>query len=175
MTPLLTLQTPPSTEPITTAEAKTHSRIFITNDDSYIADLIEAAREKWEKDSGYFIATASYQATYKNHCHHTFTLPLRPVVSVDSVNALTVDTDYTVAIDVRTNEAVIKLITPVSGDVVVNFTVGPGESDPPMLARHAVKCLVGHWYENREAFQPGSAFKSVPATYQSIVTSFRLA
>lgn len=48
----LRIVTPPASEPLTTAEAKAHLRVTTTDDDTYIAALITAAREAVEHRLG---------------------------------------------------------------------------------------------------------------------------
>lgn len=48
----LVLQTAPTTEPVTTAEAKTHLRVTTSDDDTYIGTLITVARRHVETITG---------------------------------------------------------------------------------------------------------------------------
>lgn len=57
----LTLVTSPAEEPITTAEAKTHLRITTSDDDTYIGNLITAAREKGELYTGMAFITQTWK------------------------------------------------------------------------------------------------------------------
>jgi uncharacterized phiE125 gp8 family phage protein len=56
--------TPPAVEPVTTAEAKTHARIFVVDaaEDAYVDSLIAAAREKLEGDVCRAFVTRSVEA-----------------------------------------------------------------------------------------------------------------
>ena len=198
----LELLTAPTVEPITTDDAKTHARVFDSSSDDYIDGLISAARQKFETESGFYLSEAEYKLTTRLEffnrfnlyyfgfgfgswfCHpngHHLVLPLRPVFQVESVNSLVLDTDYEVSIDAMTGICTIHFLTSVPNDIVVTFKVGSenpadgGDSTAPALAKHALKSLVSHWFENREAYQAGSSIKSVPATYQSILTTYRLA
>lgn len=180
---MLTLNQAPTVEPITLAECKAHARVFTNGDDQYIQDLIPVARQKWELDTGYFLSEREYEYTTTGT---SITLPLRPVLSVESVNELT-ESDYVLSVDASTGVGTLTLLEPVDGDVVVTFKVGfanpeepvDPEEDPephpaPALAKHALKSLISHLYESREAYQQGNLM-SVPGTYQSIVASYRLA
>jgi len=191
----LELLTAPTIEPITTTQAKVHARVFDDSDDSndYIDGLISAARQKFESESGYYLTEAEYKLTTRlgvfhpsryswffRPSHNHIMLPLRPVLLVESVNDLVENTDYELSIDALTGICVIHLLTKVDGDIVITFKVGFPEADDggtsaPSLAKHALKSLVSHWFENREAYQAGSSIKTAPATYQSILTTFRLA
>jgi uncharacterized phiE125 gp8 family phage protein len=52
----------------------------------------------------------------------------------------------------------------VRGDAVtVTYVAGYGNaSDCPQLAQHAIRMLVGHWYENRESATVGAEVREVP-------------
>lgn len=52
--------TPPTVEPITTAEAKAQMRVTISDDDAYIATLIKAARARIENLTGRYFVTQSW-------------------------------------------------------------------------------------------------------------------
>ena len=56
----LTRSVDPSSEPITTADAKTHLRVSGSDDDSYIDILIEIARRQLENDSRTAIITQTW-------------------------------------------------------------------------------------------------------------------
>lgn len=55
------LATPPATEPITTAEAKSHLRVDISDDDALIGGLITAARETAENILSRALITQTWQ------------------------------------------------------------------------------------------------------------------
>lgn len=187
------LLTAPTVDPISVSDAKIHSRIFGTDTDDYISGLITASRIKFETESGYYLSQAEYKVTTKRtFCRSWYDwnetaslfyyiLPLRPVMQVESVNSLILNTDYTVSIDALTGQATIHFLTDIDGDIVITFKVGfpnPSGDDPstaPALAKHALKSLVSHWFENRESYQAGSSIKTTPASYQSILQSYRLA
>ncbi len=182
-------------EPVTLNEAKTHSRVFNNSEDDYFIGLISAARQKFEVEAGYLLSEAEYTFTtrqsdflfwnnfnwWRPHEQNHIVLPVRPVFLVESVNELVFDIDYKVYIDSDTGICTIDLLTDVDGDIVVTFKAGfpnpaPGDtSTAPILAKHAVKALVSFWNLNRESYQTGSSVKVVPATFQSIVTNFRIA
>lgn len=55
------LVTPPATEPLTTAEAKTHARVTSSADDAYIDTLIAAARGMFEEQTGRMLITQTWR------------------------------------------------------------------------------------------------------------------
>ncbi|MBV8782415.1 MAG: phage head-tail connector protein [Phycisphaerae bacterium] len=60
----ISVVTPPTTEPMTLAQAKAHLRITFTNDDDYIADLITAARVMLEDLTHRQFMSATIQQTF---------------------------------------------------------------------------------------------------------------
>ncbi len=59
----LVLFTAPATEPVTTAEAKTHLRVDTSDDDTLIGTLITVARRRVENDSRHQLVTATWDYT----------------------------------------------------------------------------------------------------------------
>lgn len=60
------------------------------------------------------------------------------------------------------------------GAIVITFTAGYGAnaSDVPMGIRQAIKDIVAHWYENREAMSVGSGVQYVPMKTQALIQQF---
>lgn len=180
---MLTLTTPATKEPVTRTEAKRHARIYegFVADDADIDSLISAARFKFEMETGYALSQATYTWTPETVALE-MRLPARPYLSnlviVDGVDTLVLDTDYTVAVDDKGVAVVTFDATP--EEPVLTFRVGyanPGANEmhgAPALAKLAIKMLVAHWYNNREAFAE-KALGPVAGTWESIVRNFRLA
>jgi hypothetical protein len=57
----LKLATPPASEPVTTAEAKAHLRISVSSEDTYIGNLITAARQFCEDFTGRAFITQTWE------------------------------------------------------------------------------------------------------------------
>ena len=82
----IAVKTAPVTEPITTAEAKTHMRVDISDDDTYIATLITAARKYIEELTGVRMVTQTlyyYLDVFPED--DIIAIPVGPVTSVTSV------------------------------------------------------------------------------------------
>lgn len=177
---MLKLTTPPTAEPVTTAEAKRHARVFeaFTDDDTDIDALVSAARFKFEKEAGYFLSQATYTWVPDDTLPTETRLPLRPVIAdtlviTDGVTALVENTDYTVDIDADGFATVTFVSVPTDPSLV--FAVGYADpTTAPALVKLALKTLVAHWYNNREAFAE-KALGPVAATWESVVRSFRIA
>ncbi len=161
----------PTVEPVTTAEVKDNSRIFISDDDTLIESLIIAARQYCENycDSGFVEQTWIQKRKDFPSGDDSIVLEHGPVISVtDPIDY--VDSDGSDATFVKTDNwfessdgRYRTIHTEYSIDwptariyqdaVTVTFVVGYGTlaSDVPQAIRQAILLLVGHWYENREA------------------------
>ncbi len=84
-TPYLTLVTPPSTEPITLAEAKLYARIDTTLEDAVINRIITAARFAAEQYIRKSLITQVWKITYDDAAPSRIQLYRGPVNSVTSV------------------------------------------------------------------------------------------
>ena len=73
-----------ATEPITTAEAKSHLRVTISDDDTLIDGLITAAREHVELFCGRSFAQHTYRADIADF-HDEMVLPYRPIQSITNI------------------------------------------------------------------------------------------
>lgn len=164
----LILDTGPSSEPVTLAEAKEHLRVDIDDDDALITGLITAAREYVESVSGWTLFTTTWRMILDDWPSQPFiVLPRPPLQSVTSV--VYVDsqdntntwptTEYVVETD-RTPGRIhlvygkswpTATLRPAS-PITITFTAGwPSVSQIPQRYKQAVLLLLGHWYENREA------------------------
>lgn len=179
--------TEPTSEPITTAEAKSHCRVDHTADDTLIDTYISAARrwcEDWQNRTAY---TTTW--TLKLDCFPDrdtgvgaqraarIDLPRGPVASVTSIvyvdsdgNNQTIDaSDY-----VLDNSGTMgNSVYPAYGEVwptprnqpncvTVVYVAGAATTGAiPATFKQAVKLLVGHWYENRESVLVGTISKEI--------------
>jgi uncharacterized phiE125 gp8 family phage protein len=164
----LVIATAPAVEPVSLAELKTHSRVTISTDDTYLTDLIKAARQKAESFLRRTIITTEYDL-YLDDFPSTTAIALTrpPIQSVTSVKyvdtdsviqTLTVNTDYVV--DTISEPGWVVLPDGVSwptaketpNAVVVRFKAGYGDagSDVEDKIKLAIKHLAAHWYQFRE-------------------------
>jgi uncharacterized phiE125 gp8 family phage protein len=114
-------------------------------------------------------------------------LPRPPLVSVQSVvytdpngvqHTLTANTDYWVDTlgvfgSIRTKRAIETEHNNPSA-VVITYTAGYGATADlvPADAKQAIRMLVAHWYQNREA--TGSNTFDIPLGYDSLVDGLRV-
>lgn len=168
--------TEPTSEPVTTAEAKDHLRVSWSDDDDYIAALIATARKIVEQRTGSRLFTQTVEVrgdTWHEMLQHRpyryddiISLRVTPVQSVDSVkyyDSNDVDTTYAasnywtdlVSVPARIqikDTAAIPTINDRMGNVRIRLTVGYATvASIPAVYKTAIKLLVAHWYENREA------------------------
>lgn len=136
----------PGAEPVTLQEIKDYCKIDTgTIDDAILNELITTAREQCEDFTGLSIVARTVKATLNNSCGGIF-LPFCPFISIISVkdcegNVLTTD-QYNLSGDLFP-----RLVSPVSNNVVVEYTAGYGI--PPSKIKTAIKQQVFFLYENR--------------------------
>ena len=167
----LTVTNEPTAEPVTLSEAKTHLRVDVDADDSYIESLILAARE-WVSSyidetllhTGYVMTLDSFPVEIE--------LPKPPMATSGTVTAVSItytlenQTTATLATDQYRVDRDSKpgvLRTNYNGSwpshlldynaVTVTWWGGRGNTatSVPQRIRNAVLWLVGYWYERRMA------------------------
>jgi uncharacterized phiE125 gp8 family phage protein len=190
---MLSLVTPPSVEPITLAVAKSHLRVEIGDDDSYIGLLLSSARDAVEQ----YIRRALYAQTWRLTLAafpSRIELPVPPAVSIteiayvdeNEVSQVLASSGY------RLTVGDYGILTPaygeswpntlaVSGAVTVTFVAGytsnanPGDPDsavPPSI-KHAILLKLGHMYENREEVVTGTIAAELPQTSRDLLGPYR--
>jgi uncharacterized phiE125 gp8 family phage protein len=171
----LTETVAPTVEPITTAEAKAHMRVDITDEDTLIDTYIEAARQLVEETTGMVFVERTFRLDLP--CLDTeIILPKPPLISVSSVQYYDSDNNLqTLAssnydVDVPGGRILISSTgtypsTYVRPDAVqITFTAGyesaasPKDYRAPIPERvkAAIKLIVADMNENREASIVGS-------------------
>lgn len=183
----LKLYAAPSTEPVSLAEAKAQCRVDSTDDDAFITGLIAAAREMAEKVARRAFVTQTWDlvldAWPDSDQIELPRPPLQSVMSVtyvddDGVSATFPSSSYLVDTDSEPGRVVLKTgytwpsaTLQAANGVRVRFVAGYGAAAavPAHLAA-AIKLLVGHWYENREATAAGDVAREVPLGVQALLT-----
>lgn len=186
MPPVLKIVSVDGSEPVTTAEAKTHARIDIADEDTYIGLLITAAREACETfcradyiDRTYTMYLTGFPTGYLN-------LPRRPVDAISNVkyydangNLQTLSSAYydfsayTLPQQLWRQE---DYTWPEVDDdrrfpVEVTFTTA---ASVPEKIKVAIKMMVANWYENREAVVVGSGVAELPLAVKHLLWSERV-
>jgi len=188
----LTLVTGPASEPITTAEAKSHLRVDFADDDTLIAALVTAARQMFEELNGRALFTQTWKLTLDRWpASGRIELPRPPLVSVTSIKYIdsagvestfssgdyVVETGRTpgrvsLGYDKSWPTATLRPASPITITYVAGWTT---TAAIPERYKAAIKLLVGHWYENREAIITSGAMpKALPLGFESIVLMDRV-
>jgi len=164
--------TEPTTEPVTTAEAKQHMRVTLVNtaNDTLIDTYEKAARVNIELITGVKLITQTWKMTLPEFPSADYiNLKYSPIISIDEIK--TIDADDTEAVfaateyktDLISIPAQIKLnadaswTVPSAGYRTVNgveitYQAGYGAASAvPEPLKLAIKLLTAHFYENREA------------------------
>lgn len=184
------LITPPAEMPVSVAEAKANSRISFSDDDALVEALIGAATAHLDGYTGILCRCLVNQEWRQDFIDWgwRFRLPFPDVSSVaityrDQDNAeQTVSADQYEAVEDARGALIVfrdafqdpglydDMVAPIS----VTFTAGYGAAaDVPDAIKAAIKLLVGHWYENREASIVGMTAAELPMAVESLITPYR--
>ncbi len=191
------ISTAPSPEPVLIAAERLHLRLTATGsplshpDDSLVTNLIQAAREKIESDTGRALTTQ----TIKQYLDHwpsdgvirlmrnpvQLTSPETVIITYKDVDGTTQTwTTSNYIVDYKSIPARITLehgksfpsLRGLPNDVIIEFPAGYGVgSDVPETLITALNLLVGAWYENREAISNFDV-NIVPMAYDALITPF---
>ena len=185
--PVLEVVSVDGSEPVTTAEAKLYARVDISDDDALIASLVSAARAYCES----FCRRDFIGRTYRWYLNdwpysRTLNVPRTPVSAITSIDYYDTDAaQQTLSSSVYTfdqfsipqkvwlspDQSWPSLDGDLRHTVEVNFTT---VVTPPETVNTAIKMLVAHWYENREAVVIGSGTNPLPLAVEHLLWSERL-
>lgn len=188
----LMLVTGPTSPAVTTAEAKSHLRVDIADDDTLISELVAAAVQMFEELNGRALFTQTWKMTLDRWpSSGRIELPRPPLASVTSIKYYdTAGTEYTfdsANYDVETGRTPGRVslgygqVWPAeslryNSPIVVTYVAGWATTAAiPARYKAAIKLLVGHWYENRETIITSGAMpKAVPLGFESIMLMDRV-
>lgn len=184
--------TPPATEPVTLAEAKSHLRLEteFTADDTYISRLISSARDHAETYCGRAWASADFIWTVQllklkvfGNDQYIFDWPYPYASSINEIEYLDSDdvaqiisaSDITLDLD-RQRVTIPDSIT--GHDWGIRFTAGPDlgtslDEMMPEAIKQAIYLLVGDAYDNRQALVLGVSIADNPAV-KSLLDDYRI-
>ena len=189
----LSIVTQPVTEPLSVAEAKSHLRVDITDDDTLIGEYISSARQFAEGMTRRAFVEQTWDFTLDRFPMGAIRLPIQPVTSVsyvqyvDTAGATQIFTygtspdtaKYDVFTDGPRTAIVPKynMVWPDTRDhpnvVTVRFVAG--YSTFPADLKQALRLLVGHQYENREAVIIGfTVIEELPLAVQAFLSPFMM-
>ena len=176
----------PVLEPVSLADAKEHLGVFHPASDGRITALIMAARQFVEEWTGRQLITATWKLTLDTFPAGIIRLPKPPLITVSSVKYYDQDgvlqtlatsvyqadsSDEPARFGLQSGEAWPSIEDGRYGAVEITYTAGYGaaaSSVPPAIV-HAVKLLIGHWNENREAVSTGSVSTEIALALKSIL------
>ena len=182
----LTALTTPTAIPLTTAEAKRHLGVTDSDHDLDIDTLIKAAMNYIERRSGRTLLTTSYRLDLP--CFpDRIELPKTPLESLTSIDYYDVDGNDTPLANyqVWSSIDVPSYIVPAPSEVwpqtqaeridavrvVFDAGYGATEATVPPEAKHAIKLLIRHWYDNPSAVIVGSISKEVEFAADALIRS----
>lgn len=155
--------TPPQGPVVSTADLRAHLRVDGTDEDELIAALEKSAvamLDGYRGRLGRCILEQQWSVTFGEA--GTFRLPLPDVFEVVAENPSGDPVVATLAQD-----AIGSVVT-ITAPAMVTMTAKLPE-DALDTVRIAVKMLVGHWFENREAVTSGASDTALPLTFRSLV------
>lgn len=190
----------PSASPVTLAEIKSHLRIDIADDDALIDSYIAAAVRTCEEQTRRAFMPQTWRLTLDAFPDGSLNsaispavegwdilLPRPPFASLTSISYKDTDgatqtlaaSEYiTLGDDEPARVALAYGKTwPDSyaqpGGVAITYTCGYASAAAvPDAIKHAIRFLVGHYYENREATIAGTIITAVPFAVDSLLSPF---
>jgi uncharacterized phiE125 gp8 family phage protein len=158
------LLTPPTTEPVTLAEAKAFLRVDTPDEDQMILSFLAAARLMVEAHAGRVLISQTWRLVLDRWpVDGTLRLPLSPLISISAARvydangiAQAVSVGALLA-QVASDPANIQIVLPVpqpgrvSGGIEIDVVVGYGASaaQVPESLKQAVLRLAARWFEHR--------------------------
>ncbi len=183
------LDTAPSQEPVTLAEAQAHLNITSADDNSYITALIAAARQYAENHLQRALITQTrslYLDAFASEMMPAFS-PLQSVLSItynDENGATQTLSTSVYNVDAVSTPGKVTLgynqswpsTRTMKNAVRIQYKAGYGDSGSavPEAIRQAMLLLVGHWYENREPVAVGMATNNIDFTVTALLQQYRV-
>ena len=173
----------------TTAQAKAHLKVDVSDDDTIIDNIVLAATQSCEIFTNqYFIDTVVTQ--YSDTWNDFYTLYKSPVASITHVKYYdSNDSQQTLAssnyilghyskparIGVAVGGTLPNLSDRINA-VEVKYTVGYGtaSSDVPEGIRQAVLLTIGNFYQNRESVITGRTATELPLSSQYLLEQYKI-
>jgi uncharacterized phiE125 gp8 family phage protein len=183
------ITTAPTAEPLSLAEARAHLRVDHFAEDGVLAGFILAARQHIETVCGLALCTTGYTLTLDDFpAGEGINLTRDPVQSVtavryvDDAGALVTWSGDQWEADVYTAPARVRprdgyrwpSVADRLGAVQVEFVAGYGGPEVvPQAIMQALRLLVGHFYEHREAVQAGGSVVELPFAVDALLAPYR--
>lgn len=177
--PQPTIITGPVGEPLTLAEVKAAVRVDHDGEDNILADFITMARQSMEQSLNRSLLTQTLELVLPSFPRRSrFYLPRSPVASVTSITyydwqdvlqTLDLATWVTQVLSAQPAEIHLKFgyiwppTRPRPDAVKVRYVAGTAVGDVPAMIKHAMRVMIGDWYENRSAIAVGTVVGDIPA------------
>jgi len=189
----LSVVTEAAAEVLTQAEAKDHLRETGNAEDTFIDGLIKAATRYAENYTGSVFVTRTLKWTIDDFPRNSETALILPSGPVESITSIVyTDTDgisqtwdsgkylldknfYRPRIMPAYNESWPSDVRDQMNAVEITFSAGydTDGDDLPEDIKHAIKLIIGHWYENRQAVVMGSNLQQVPMAATSLLEPYK--
>lgn len=181
--------TPPAIEPVSVDELKAHLRVTDASEDDLIAAYGKAARAFVETRCQRSLITQEWRYKLDEWPYWgPVYLPMGPVQEVLAIDYIDTNGDITAwdtdlfYLDEASSRA---RLFPVYGEswpsirydanaITIEYRAGYGDlaTDVPEELRHAIKLLVGHWYQSREAVVIGQVPNAVPFAVDALLSPY---
>ena len=170
---------------ITTADLKAHLRVDHSDEDTLIEALRDAAIETVNNYCNTNLGDVT-AVMYLDKFYSHWEIPVGPVISISSITYNTAaNTTATLDagnyyVDTVRKPARISIINApqvydyVHNGVQVNFSYGFLEAEVPKPLMHAIRLMVGHWYEQRQQVVVGTIVANLPLGIYSLLNPYRV-
>lgn len=181
----------PATEPITTAELKTHLRIDTSDEDTLLATYISAARAYAERELGMTIAESTHTLYLDEFPSGNGVIELLrpPVTALNSVKYYDIDnvqqtwSSNEYEVDFKSYPSRLRPATDYFypstynrlNAVEITYTAGYDEAEleTSEWAKHLIKIIAGFMYEHREAYEV-TGMRNLPMAVENIINNHRV-
>ncbi len=190
----------PSVEPITLDEAKTHLRVTNSEEDTSIESLIQTAREKCELISNRSYIQQKWKLSFDDWPDFPVELPRPPLRSVEKIeykdkdgnisewntdNYIVDDQSFVPQIYLSDDYEFPSDDLYPANSVIITYQAGyePDDSgdttdyraNVPARYKHAIKLLIGEWYDNRaEIVNTGAVPQSIKNGVKALLGADRV-
>jgi uncharacterized phiE125 gp8 family phage protein len=198
------LVTAPAYEPVTLSDMRDHLRVTTHDDDAYLTALIVAAREWSETFTRRCFVQQTWDQWFDGFpSGDRIELSKAPLVSVtgvyytdyaESTTTMTVSTEYVVDSDSVPGAVCLAYGTtwpsftpsvknPVKVRYVAGYSAAASDDSPPVYdyranvpksIKHAIKLIVGHYYNNRENTIAGVGLTDIPFGAEYLLWPYRI-
>lgn len=163
----------PGIQPVSVEDAKKQLEIASSDSthDVQIAELIEAAREQFEHDTGFVTTKQTFEVLLSRFPENAspIEIPVRPTTSIVSIvyrdheNQTTLLASDAVRLDRRGRMILLAYggswpaITEQTDAIIATIEAGHATaSDVPKLAKRAIQLQIAKWFEDRDMYQSKS-------------------